>query len=1648
MIGPAHHKHFSAALADLLGGPTDGAVAFLRCLPSEQVDVLADAEHFAVPGWTVSAVVDKPGHRRITADQAVEQREDKSNAALFLIDPLRAGAGLDGIYNAAREIGEAELFKAAQARARRDLWGRLGTVNAALKRAERLGRRRKLTPWQEFDFMVAVAAEGERRAIARLALWPVQGDGAMSTEELELSVAMADRLLFPSDARTMGERVRALLLENEPEEVANLERFLRPLAGRNPEHVAATVAERPEFWLGALKPRFSGAALKKIILSSWRKPNGGMQTWSGLRLPGEEALKPILLLDRQLPSKDRAKLTVRWTVEPVLLAAGGVEYRVSVLAGEEVLAEQTILHRDKPQQQAVFSLEDFEELEGTEKFEALVQIAPVATEGVEAVRSEEFVLEFGVSMDTGTAAGSGQVVRTLVEGAVAIKERIAFDKAVASAPGSDRASEDKKGFIIWKGEGSGRAVRVARPVLIRNVEEDWAARRGAPGRWIQKVRADGAPTGAISFVELQQGGCDSETWRRVYEASRRLAEELGPLGLLGRVKTNGWRRADEYVNGWLAALESGSPELALHGTVEVMSLSGRTLGLLVTPLHPLRFAWSALYDNVAAHARYEQELDAARLQRALKPLDSANFPFALPGIDNGRPFLFADVLGFHAVAMTLDGEPEPKGAVAVLSACLGGGARAVAPSVGTESAAVLAREVRHFLSCHEGATGDRPDLLNIQAWRPGDGMTVARALGQVLNDGEGDEDQEVEAATPLCFTLDLYHPPSSSESGRFLSMLGQRRRSGGGVLEAGDRWMTETAPRPGGVLVPRLRWAKRPEPLSNEGESWTGVRATHLSMIFDVFEARLETRSASDLGRARPLHVYGLTKALERRAYVAREPEWMVWMPPELSGERAPDGSSLGERLRKVDAAVARLTARALGGGVESWPVLVTRLSPDGRRRMDRLHERSDWVITVDRNAGLEYFDAPRSQIDVYERFVIDAVPERADLGSLQLVTSTTNLDAVRDLVDEALGAMGLSGSARNSRFLVGHLKALSGRLAMRLANAQNRAGEMIALALVQANCAAAAGADGPWVDLAHGFLLPVDEIADFAPIADRAADGQGTNHRADFIHVSVPARGPIEFRFIEVKHRLHLRSARDPALLEQMLKQTGELRRRWTDWFFSPKIAPLDRVTRRSQLARLLRFYVDRAARHRLSDKDHARLLGEIDALVLKESYTPSSVDYPDIGYVFCPEHRRGTVEPIYAAGAEHAHFYLFGPGLLPDGDAPYSPADALPPMDVPEIHAAEVSERSVPATEPATSEASGHPTGTVDQTSTVAEGVDVLLGTTPGGEPVEWRVSIKSNPHLMVVGLPGMGKTTALVNICRQLTQTGIAPIVFSFHDDIDEKLAQTLGPLHIADFTGLGFNPLQVDGVAPTAYVDVTGTLRDIFASIFPDLGDLQLEELRQAIKQSFEDKGWGRAREGGERPDPPAFRAFFDILRSKQKPNANLLARLQELADYGFFDATGDNPSLLAEPRPTIVRVHSTTNSILQNAFSSFVLYSLYKDMFRRGVQNRLTHAIIFDEAHRAAKLKLIPQFAKECRKYGLALALASQGAKDFSPTLYEAVGSYLTLRVTEVDAKALARNAASTGDQSRVTDRLKSLEPYNALFFSTATSNPRSVRLLT
>jgi hypothetical protein len=266
----------------------------------------------------------------------------------------------------------------------------------------------------------------------------------------------------------------------------------------------------------------------------------------------------------------------------------------------------------------------------------------------------------------------------------------------------------------------------------------------------------------------------------------------------------------QYLLAWSALLDEGEPSLALANTVEVQSLSGRTIGLIVLPSHSLRIAWMAAYDNLVLYAAFDQNRNPNDVRKELSALDGAMYPAFLPGLDAGSSFVFADTLGFHAVGMVRDSDKEPKAAVAILARALGESETAdTVPTVGKQSATVLGNEIVKYLECHKTSR-----LLQIHALRPGDGLMVARSLGHVHEryrktpDEEDIEDHKWRTAP--AFLLELY--PSGGQrgvAGRFIADAREKRRAGAGVLSPDDQWMLESLSLPGGVNFPRLSWGAR-----------------------------------------------------------------------------------------------------------------------------------------------------------------------------------------------------------------------------------------------------------------------------------------------------------------------------------------------------------------------------------------------------------------------------------------------------------------------------------------------------------------------------------------------------------------------------------------------------------------------------------------------------------------------------------------------------------------------------------------------------------------------------------------------------------------------------------------------------------------------
>ncbi len=1650
--------HLLKALTCLLGIPKQGTVTYSRCFTAEEIDALLAEEEYHPDGWRIFGVGKHRGDRWITGDKAVEIREDKGEACCLLVLPYEAGAGMDGIYNAAREISEVDLYTQAVLIARRRINKRTADFGAkAIRRAQSVGgKRRKITGRQQLAFFDDLARQVEPGAsLPLLGLWPVAGDADEAEAKLAPSSIMVDRLFQHGNvAETPEMRVASLSLGADyTDEIKHLEESLRRSAGKSLEQAIKDVTTDQSFWLGNLKPAFLEGRLESLKLISWRTAGTGkLQKWSGLTpgaTEGDEESLP------QFRINDECKLTVKWTVSPDTLPPGAVTYELQILAGEEIIASETAIHRSKGEMKVVFDKNDFEDVAEESRQEVKVKISAPGVEGIVPLETEDFLLCRGES-ESSERTSNGEIFRCVADGIVQTDSRESVEEFLEDRQKGRQGMPDKQGkpkpgnaatgrMLAFRPAGSKRGFRVERPGLLEEIEKNWSHQdTDFIGRWRVRCRPDGNRAGDLEFIRCAAPhGVETG---RLMEMARKFRDDcLKSGGVMSRLHLHNHTSAiplQNYLNAWTTVLESGPPALALAFTLEVTTMSGTTIGLVVLPHHPLRLAWQCGYDSLALHLSIEEKMKAQRIRKTLSWLDGANIPFLLPGLAEGRSFVFADTLGFAGVLMVSEDDPEPKASAALMSTCYAGDTTSLPAPLSLGAGDAIAKEISHYLDTHPHCS-----VLNVHALKPGDGSTLVKAIGKALTmpSPEASSIEPDQRYRPVAIRLDIH--PSKEQlavAGRYLARLTERRRKRAAAPPDEDAWCLESIQLPGNRSTPRLRWARRAPGLLNA--------PAHLSIAFDIHRSAVQP--SPQPGPRMPLLAYGLVPHLVRVfRFENGQPLWRLALPAEHDGLKLPD-RVITDRLLNLQHLILRQTA-ANAGFPENWPELRTSPAAADVELIETLHDFSDWVIAMDRNAGIEYYDSPRNSEAVFDAYVIDAVPERDDLGCHQIITSTKKFEEVRGLLHHTLSALGLSGSARNCRELLGHLKGLSGKLAMRLAVGARDAeptrinAELVALALVRAKCHTAASDDKHWHPLSHGFFVPLDDVRDLIPGNDDPS-GDDTpdegRQRADLIYVGIPKRGRLSFSFIEVKYRRYLSQARSTQLFERIEEQTASSREKWEAAFFSESSSVVERNLQGNRLGRVLRFYAEKARRHHLPDPAYDRAIEELASMLRNPSeYQPA--DLSCSGYIFCPDFQ--TNQPELQLWDGECMIRLFGPDSLPDQtasppiEAGYaSPPETLAPYPFPA--APEAGTAVIPVS--GDGEAPEEPAVTELEISAGKTGWNgVLLGHYHSGEPVYWKTAINTNPHMMIVGLPGMGKTHSVINICGQLQRQGISPIVFSYHDDIDENLSAAVPDVVMHDCLALGFNPMVIDQPNAVAHVESAGQLRDIFHAVFPDLGELQREKLRESIKKGYEECGWVNGNAGST----PDFRRFLEILRSgghSDKSTQTLLMRLNELDDFSFFNPPSESKSLLDESATQIIRIHSVANEAMQRASAGFILYRIYQDMFRRGRATCLTHAVVFDEAHRAGNLKLLPTFAKECRKYGLSLIVASQEARDFDPGLFAATGSYLVLRVTDQDAKAMAKNAAGSDQERALADRLKTLPKYEAMFFSESLRKPARIRL--
>ena len=149
-----------------------------------------------------------------------------------------------------------------------------------------------------------------------------------------------------------------------------------------------------------------------------------------------------------------------------------------------------------------------------------------------------------------------------------------------------------------------------------------------------------------------------------------------------------------------------------------------------------------------------------------------------------------------------------------------------------------------------------------------------------------------------------------------------------------------------------------------------------------------------------------------------------------------------------ISSAAAAVATGQVGAGLVPRRSRSASAPADGAL-LHQAHRSSDWVITVDRTLGMEYFDSPGSTRR--PDYVIDF--EGSADGGLghHLVISSRSIDELRALLAPVIGQHGLAVDPRHAGTFFEQLRLLSGRLAFKLASAAaTQRTEVLGLALAR----------------------------------------------------------------------------------------------------------------------------------------------------------------------------------------------------------------------------------------------------------------------------------------------------------------------------------------------------------------------------------------------------------------------------------------------------------------------------------------------------------------------------------------------------------------------------------------------------------------------
>ena len=328
--------------------------------------------------------------------------------------------------------------------------------------------------------------------------------------------------------------------------------------------------------------------------------------------------------------------------------------------------------------------------------------------------------------------------------------------------------------------------------------------------------------------------------------------------------------------------------------------------------------------------------------------------------------------------------------------------------------------------------------------------------------------------------------------------------------------------------------------------------------------------------------------------------------------------------------------------------------------------------------------------------------------------------------------------------------------------------------------------------------------------------------------------------------------------------------------------------------------------------------------------------------------------------------------------------------------------------------------------------------------------------NPHLMVIGESGSGKTYTLQCLTAELAQRETPSIIFDYGQGFE---LETLDPVYqkyvgVSEYRvgedGIALNPLEIFPKDIKGPASVAARLADVFDAVY-HVGHVQRKVLIEAILATFEKKSILADTQSTWKKDPPIFadlqQTLDDLASDKQYPNrtnaVGLAARLMTFFMLSSFTA-GKNPwsweTLIGDSKHCVhILQFRGLEGKTQKVIVEILLWHLFFYLKSHG-QGRLRLYCILDEAHHLSFREGGPLdlLLREARKFGLGIIFASQQPEDFSEVAFSNTASKLVFQIADPNLKVsryLAVKCSNYDSPEQIHDVVAVLKQGDAFFLS-------------